>query len=157
VCGRTAEGSWGILADGPPLQVVPFGRVGETLTYLWSAPRLALETTDLTAPPGSARPVGLHTGETQFSICQFAPAPAPGWWHRNNTIDYQYVISGAILLQLENGSETTLEAGDTNIQIGGTHRWWNHRDAPCVMAIVQIGVDGGGLRPYNEKNAGVRP
>jgi hypothetical protein len=155
VCGRSPAGAWTILADGPPPGPVAL-EVGGSLTYLWTAPELALDTSEVVAAPQSVRPVGLHIGESRFSICDFPPTPAPGWWHRNNTIDYQYVMAGSILLELEDGTHTTLEAGDTNIQLGGTHRWWNNNSGSCRMAIVQIGVDAGDLQPYNER-AGARP
>jgi quercetin dioxygenase-like cupin family protein len=69
-----------------------------------------------------------------------AATAAPTGWHRTNTIDYEYIVSGRIDLLMEDGSSTTLEAGDVNVQLGGMHQWWNRYEEPCVLAIIMVGV-----------------
>jgi quercetin dioxygenase-like cupin family protein len=69
------------------------------------------------------------------------PTPAPTNWHRTNTIDYEYIVSGRIDLLMEDGSAITLEAGDVNVQLGGVHQWWNRYQEPCVLLVVMVGVD----------------
>jgi quercetin dioxygenase-like cupin family protein len=42
--------------------------------------------------------------------------------HTTDTVDMEFVISGEIVLELDDGVETTLRAGDVNIQNGTRHR-----------------------------------
>jgi quercetin dioxygenase-like cupin family protein len=150
VAGRTDADEWGILASGPPASVVAL-EGGGSFTFLWKARSASLAPEDLTTD-AAGNVIGLAPGQSQFSIVRFPPTDAPGWWHRNNTVDYQFVVAGAILLQMEDGSEAELEAGDANVQLGGTHRWWNRSSTECVLAIVQLGVDAPGLEPFNERS-----
>jgi hypothetical protein len=43
--------------------------------------------------------------------------------HTTNTVDMEIVPSGEIVLELDDGVETTLRARDVNIQNGTRHRW----------------------------------
>jgi quercetin dioxygenase-like cupin family protein len=61
--------------------------------------------------------------------------------HRTVTIDYAVVLSGEIVLQLDNGEEKTLHAGDTLVQGGANHAWVNRADAPCRMLFVMLAAE----------------
>jgi quercetin dioxygenase-like cupin family protein len=71
-----------------------------------------------------------------FRVIEFAPGVAPRM-HRTLTIDYAVVMSGEILMRLDD-SEVTLRAGDCLVQRGTIHDWVNSTDKPCVMAFVLI-------------------
>ncbi|MDB5546248.1 MAG: cupin domain protein [Hyphomicrobiales bacterium] len=71
-----------------------------------------------------------------FRVIEFAPGVAPRM-HRTLTVDYAVVISGEILMRLDD-SEVTLRAGDCLVQRGTIHDWVNTTDQPCVMAFVLI-------------------
>ncbi len=60
--------------------------------------------------------------------------------HRTATIDYEFVVSGEIVLELDDGEEVTVRAGDTVIQSGTRHAWRNRSDEPCTMVVVLIGA-----------------
>jgi mannose-6-phosphate isomerase-like protein (cupin superfamily) len=60
--------------------------------------------------------------------------------HTTATIDYGVVLSGQAILELDDGVEVALEAGDTYIQNGTRHRWHNRGDVPAVLAIALIGA-----------------
>ena len=60
--------------------------------------------------------------------------------HRTATIDYEYVISGRCVLELDDGVTRELGLGDTVIQNGTRHAWRNPFDEPCVMVVVLVGV-----------------
>jgi mannose-6-phosphate isomerase-like protein (cupin superfamily) len=64
---------------------------------------------------------------------------APGM-HTTDTIDMEVILSGEAILELDDGAERRLRAGDTVIQNGTRHRWRNPGDAPCVMAIFMLGA-----------------
>jgi hypothetical protein len=60
--------------------------------------------------------------------------------HTTNTVDMEIVISGEIVLELDDGVETTLRAGDVNIQNGTRHRWHDRGTEPAVMAVAMVGL-----------------
>jgi len=64
---------------------------------------------------------------------------APGM-HTTDTIDYEFVVSGEIVLELDDGVEVELKAGDTVIQNGTRHAWRNRSSEPCTMVVVLIGA-----------------
>lgn len=69
-------------------------------------------------------------------------ADSPGM-HRTATIDYEYVVSGRCVLELDDGATRELGPGDTVIQNGTRHAWRNPFAEPCVMVLVLIGVQNG--------------
>lgn len=60
--------------------------------------------------------------------------------HTTATIDYEFVVSGEITLELDDGAEVTVRAGDTVIQSGTRHAWRNRSAEPCTMVVVLIGA-----------------
>jgi mannose-6-phosphate isomerase-like protein (cupin superfamily) len=60
--------------------------------------------------------------------------------HTTDTVDMEIVISGEIVLELDDGVETTLRAGDVNIQNGTRHRWHNRGSEPAVLAVAMVGA-----------------
>ncbi len=59
--------------------------------------------------------------------------------HTTDTIDFNFVVSGEIWLELDDGAETLLRAGDC-IQNGTRHAWHNRSSEPCVVAVGLIGA-----------------
>ncbi len=142
VSGRTADGDWGVLSDSTAAATsVPVqGQEFET-TYMWVANQLDLDTTDRVSLGDITEIFSVVPGSTRFLIESMAPTPEPTGWHRTNTVDLEYIISGEIDLIMSDGSSVTLQTGDVNVQLGGMHQWWNHSGAPCVFLIVMIGVE----------------
>ena len=60
--------------------------------------------------------------------------------HTVDTIDFEYVISGEVWLELDNGLEVHLRAGDTVVQNGTRHAWRNKGSEPCRMVVCMIGA-----------------
>lgn len=60
--------------------------------------------------------------------------------HTTNTIDFEYVISGEVWLELDDGAEVHLRPGDTVVQNGTRHAWRNHGTEPCRMIVCLIGA-----------------
>ena len=71
-------------------------------------------------------------------IRDWIEADNPGM-HRTDTVDMEIVLSGEIVLELDDGVEKVLRAGDTNIQNGTRHRWHNRGSEPAVMACFLVG------------------
>lgn len=60
--------------------------------------------------------------------------------HTTKTIDFEYVLSGEIDLELDDGETVHLVAGDTVVQNGTRHAWRNRSSQPCEMVVVLIGA-----------------
>lgn len=60
--------------------------------------------------------------------------------HTTDTVDYEFVISGEVVLELDDGAEVTLKPGDTVVQNGTRHAWRNRTSEPAVLVVVLIGA-----------------
>ena len=63
--------------------------------------------------------------------------------HTTDTIDFEYVVSGEVWLELDDGVEVHLRAGDTVVQNGTRHAWRNKSSEPCQMVVALIGANRG--------------
>lgn len=64
---------------------------------------------------------------------------SPGM-HTTDSIDYGIVLKGEIYLELDNGAERLLTAGDCIVQNGTRHSWVNKSSEPTIMAFVLLGA-----------------
>lgn len=69
-------------------------------------------------------------------------ADNPGM-HTSDTVDFEFIISGEIWLELDNGEEIHLKAGDTVVQNGTRHAWHNRSKDPCRMVVCLVGAKRG--------------
>jgi mannose-6-phosphate isomerase-like protein (cupin superfamily) len=60
--------------------------------------------------------------------------------HTTDTVDYEYIVSGRVVLELDDGATVELGPGDTVIQNGTRHAWRNPFDEPCQMVVVLVGA-----------------
>ncbi len=60
--------------------------------------------------------------------------------HTTATIDYEYIVSGRCVLELDNGATRELGPGDTVIQNGTRHAWRNPFNEPCVIVFAIVGA-----------------
>jgi mannose-6-phosphate isomerase-like protein (cupin superfamily) len=60
--------------------------------------------------------------------------------HTTDTTDFEVVLSGEVVLELDDGAEVTLRPGDTVVQNGTRHRWSNRGDVPAVLAVCIVGA-----------------
>ena len=74
---------------------------------------------------------------TVFRILRLDPGNSPRM-HRTDSIDYAVVIAGEIDMEVDDGKEVHLKAGDVLVQRGTIHNWINRGSAPCIMAFVLI-------------------
>jgi mannose-6-phosphate isomerase-like protein (cupin superfamily) len=59
--------------------------------------------------------------------------------HTTDTVDFIVVLSGTAGLELDDGEKILLNAGDTFIQNGTRHRWFNPGAEPAIYAAVLCG------------------
>jgi mannose-6-phosphate isomerase-like protein (cupin superfamily) len=66
-------------------------------------------------------------------------ADNPGM-HTTDTIDFEYVLSGEVVLELDDGAEVVLHPGDTVVQNGTRHRWHNRTEEPAAYVAFMVGA-----------------
>ena len=67
----------------------------------------------------------------------------PGF-HRSDSVDLIYILSGEIDLELDDGKTVTLRAGDALVQNGTRHAWHNRGSQPCTWVAMLIGAQRNG-------------
>jgi mannose-6-phosphate isomerase-like protein (cupin superfamily) len=100
-----------------------------------------------TVPPESGKPSGqFYAGEALGELEEKMPGlighmepDSPGM-HTSDTIDFEYIISGEVWLELDDGAEVHLRPGDTVVQNGTRHAWHNRGSEACLMASCLIGA-----------------
>lgn len=60
--------------------------------------------------------------------------------HRTDTVDYVFIASGEVWLEVDDGEETLVRAGDVVIQDGVRHAWHNRTTEPVVFVSVHVGA-----------------
>lgn len=60
--------------------------------------------------------------------------------HTTDTIDFEVVLEGTVILELDDGAKVTLHAGDTVVQNGTRHRWSNPGDTTARLAVFMCGA-----------------
>jgi mannose-6-phosphate isomerase-like protein (cupin superfamily) len=97
-------------------------------------------------PEGSAPPDDLDIAAAEAEAERVLPGmlavlePDDPGMHTTDTIDFEVILSGELILELDDGAERRLRAGDTVVQNGTRHRWRNPGPEPCVMAVFMLGA-----------------
>ena len=61
--------------------------------------------------------------------------------HTTATVDYEYVLEGEVVLELDDGAEVTMQRGDTIVQNGTRHAWHNRGDTTARLVVVIVGAN----------------
>ena len=101
-----------------------------------------------TVPPAGAQRVA-QLDDLEGALAEFEAAlpglaghmepNAPGM-HTTATIDFEVVVEGEVWLELDDGVEVHLRAGDTVVQNGTRHAWRNRGDSPARLAVFVVGA-----------------
>jgi mannose-6-phosphate isomerase-like protein (cupin superfamily) len=67
--------------------------------------------------------------------------------HTTDTIDFEIVLEGTVVLELDDGAEVTLHPGDTVVQNGTRHRWKNPGDTLARLAVFMVGANHADVPP----------
>jgi mannose-6-phosphate isomerase-like protein (cupin superfamily) len=94
---------------------------------------------DSTARPPVPEGTSLYE-ELERALPGMAPHMERDGMHASATIDYGYIASGEVWLELDGGRQVHLRAGDTYVQNGTRHAWRNKSSASCTIVVVLIGV-----------------
>lgn len=100
-------------------------------------------------PPASATPplpenVDMEAAQAEMlekfpGVAEVMEVDAPGM-HTSDTLDYVIIISGEMVLELSDGAEKVVKAGDVVVQNGARHRWHNRGDEPAIMGAFFLGA-----------------
>jgi len=157
VTGHSSDGKSAIVAD-EIVNPIDFGR-GAAIDMVWAidpdavVPNAGIPSTaaEWFPAPGGARVVVLRyqpAGEAPAPPSENLPdmgltstyeSDRPGV-HTSDTIDIGVILSGELWLELDDGADTRLTAGDVVIQNGTRHRWQNRSNQPTTMLGVMIGA-----------------
>ena len=77
-----------------------------------------------------------HRGSI-FRVIEFEPGNTQDM-HVTQTIDYAVVTSGEIDMELDDGVEVHLRAGDVLVQRATVHNWANRGTEPCQIVFILI-------------------
>jgi quercetin dioxygenase-like cupin family protein len=136
VTGHNAQGK-SVVTDDSILPVVT-RRPGQSGSNVWAVDQVPVK---LDAPDrandvsGSTVPNG-----AVFRVVRYE-AGTSGRMHRTRSMDCGVVLSGIIELELDDGAEVTLGAGDVLVQRGTIHNWINRGSEPCTIAFVLLDAE----------------
>jgi mannose-6-phosphate isomerase-like protein (cupin superfamily) len=60
--------------------------------------------------------------------------------HTTDTVDFDVIVSGEVYLELDDGVEVFLKAGDCVVQNGTRHVWHNRSSENCVISVALVGA-----------------
>ena len=132
------ENGRSLVAIDEPARTGSAGREGLDRSLIWSTDSFPVDNTD-TQDGGERVVATTDEGGTVFRVVRYAPGVAPRN-HRTDSIDYAVVISGAIDMEMDEGT-VQLRQGDVLVQRGTIHNWINRGTEPCVIAFILISAD----------------
>ena len=122
-----------------PTYATYFPPVGGFRVWFFSLPPRRRGTSE-DAAAGLPDPAALSEFEAKLpGLAQYLEPDVPGM-HTTPTIDFEVVLAGEIVLELDEGASVTLRAGDTIVQNGTRHRWRNDGDIQAIVAVFICGA-----------------
>lgn len=134
VTGHDSQGKAIVVSDA--LVPVTTRRPGQQGSVVWALERIPADNLDPADGALSAQATLLRNGVV-LRILRY-DAGAAGNMHRTESLDCGVIISGSIVLELDDGVEVELHAGDTVVQRGTIHKWTNRGSEPCTIAFVLV-------------------
>jgi mannose-6-phosphate isomerase-like protein (cupin superfamily) len=61
--------------------------------------------------------------------------------HTTDSVDFDVVVFGEVVMELDDGAEVVLKAGDCVVQNGTRHAWHNRSSDKCVIAFSLVGAE----------------
>jgi mannose-6-phosphate isomerase-like protein (cupin superfamily) len=155
VTGFTPDGR-SVVVEDAVLEPFPFGAKGGGVYGLWATatpPQLPADLTPapvagLTPEPGGFRAMLLQIPASDsrdweaFVAQKYGELGVPGipGMHATPTVDVCTVLAGTVGLELDDGVEVRLSAGDVVVQGGTRHRWHNRGEDTALLMAVLVGA-----------------
>ena len=135
VTGLDAEGRSGVIFDG----AVP-DPGGSGVGLIWRTP--AIPGDNAGTAEAADRPFDfemMHCGGSDFLVLEYPPGMGGEgpFWHATDTIDYIVVLSGEVVLIVEEG-EVACGPGTFIVDRGVLHAWRNDGAVPARIAVVNL-------------------
>lgn len=168
VTGQNKSGKSIIVSQAPATPVIVAMLPGYEFYRLWGSDSVCVLPSDGAAPPqpqyfppkngfrfgmftlppaGSnskqppATPAALEEMKQKLpGVLEALEADHPGM-HTTDTVDFDTVVSGEVVLELDDGVEVLLKAGDCVIQNGTRHAWHNRSSENAVVAFCLVGAE----------------
>ncbi|MFJ9391778.1 cupin domain-containing protein [Nocardioides sp. NPDC101246] len=144
VTGHDAQGVSVVLSDGPAPVSQELPDDGVYFHEIWNtegAPTV-IRAVEPEEPTERTLAVPPPLRGTKVRVNEFLPGhldehglQSP--WHRTASIDYGIVLTGEVVLVLDD-SEVTARAGDIVVQRGTNHAWANRGSEPALVAFVLV-------------------
>jgi mannose-6-phosphate isomerase-like protein (cupin superfamily) len=114
----------------------------------WFPPKHGFRFAMFTVPPATTvRPGPAPTSAEVDEVRQKLPGMLevlevdhPGM-HTTDSVDFDVVLFGEVVLELDDGVEALLKPGDCVVQNGTRHAWHNRSAEKCVIASCLIGAE----------------
>lgn len=168
VTGHAEDGTSIVVSDEVLEPVRSAELAGAGMSYLWGADKMPRHPGDGSQPDWSGH--FPPAGGVRFLVFSMPPAGEPVWsgmrpgaelpdahqkfpglvdafdgqdpgMHTTDSTDFAIVLAGEVVLELDEGTERTLSAGDTVVQNGTRHRWANRGAEPAQIAFVLVGTE----------------
>ena len=96
---------------------------------------------ETSAEPAAVEDMGAAVAEAEEKLPGLLAhmEPENPGFHTTQTVDMLYVVSGAIVMRLDEG-EVELRAGDVYVQSGTRHAWMNRGSEPATLVGVIVGA-----------------
>ncbi|KAJ6622180.1 hypothetical protein B0H10DRAFT_1788357 [Mycena sp. CBHHK59/15] len=139
VTGHAPDGTSIFTFDGTREPFAPFGPAASHFTSFHASPTVPASNTapfpELATVLPRCPPEGVLFCITDIQAGGSAPM------HRTLSMDYAVVLSGEIVLSLDNGDEKTVKAGEFMVQRGANHAWHNRTKETCRILVVMVGTE----------------
>jgi mannose-6-phosphate isomerase-like protein (cupin superfamily) len=96
--------------------------------------------TSTSAEPSPSSALVQEVEQKLPGVLQALEPDHPGM-HTTDTVDFDVVVFGEVVLELDDGAEVLLKAGDCVIQNGTRHAWHNRSGEKCMIAFSLVGAD----------------
>jgi hypothetical protein len=60
--------------------------------------------------------------------------------HTSDSVDFDVVLFGEVVLELDDGADVVLKKGDCAVQNRTRHAWHNRSHQKCVVAFSVVGA-----------------
>lgn len=138
VTGHDAAGKAVVTYDEISDNVVS-RRPGQSAAVLWTTDRFPSDNSE-DFDAAKREVATTHPSGTVFRVVEYQPGVSARI-HRTDSVDYAVVVSGSIDMELEDGREVHLEAGDALVQRGTVHNWVNRGTEPCRIFFVLVAAE----------------